>query len=325
MKSRWTERPELIVRSQSAGSTFNKSSPLQSKGKDKAVDFSDLFGFGDSESSKLSDPTPKTSGMARRMLGRTQSGPSSRGGPSGSNGQGPIGLKPLLPGKADTVIDLTEEAPSTTPPVKVVKSAPPENPPPHTNGRTTNLRTYGGPSRSFLIELPANQVPSLTNSQLTEDSIASLLQSQEDEFGGHESYTSLRSRWGVDNSEDDPYQPLAAGPSTWLTKKKGKSGRPPIPLSNSNNSELRSITELRNTGENRRFNDEVGYLFEGLTVESELSVKRGRYAHHSFYQSDTDEPIQCCGASEQDGGLAVFSPGAVCGLCDARVGGTASG
>jgi hypothetical protein len=222
--------------------------------------------------------------MAQRMLGRTQSGPSSRGGASDSNAQGPIRRQPLLPGRSDTIIDLTEETPSATAPVKVAKSTSFDDSPPRANDQNTNLRTYGGPSRSFLLAIPTNQIPSLNESQLTEDSIASLLQSQEDEFGGHESYTSLRSRWGVDNSEDDPYQPLVGGSSTWLTKKKGKSGRPPIPLSGSNNSELRSITELRNTGESRRFNDEVGYLFEGLTIESELSVRRGRYAHRSFHQ-----------------------------------------
>ena len=222
------------------------------------------------------------------MLGRAQSGPSTRGGLSDSEVQGPIRLQSLLPGRVDTVTDLTEGTPSATAPVKVTKSTSFDDSPPRPDGQTTNLRTYGGPSRSFLIAIPTNQIPSLHDSQLTEDSIASLLQSQEDEFGGHESYTSLRSRWGVDNSEDDPYQPLAGGSSTWLTKKKGKSGRPPIPLSGSNNSELRSITELRNTGESRRFNDEVGYLFEGLTIESELSVKRGRYAHRSFYQRGAD-------------------------------------
>ena len=200
------------------------------------------------------------------------------------------------------MIDLTEEEPPIPAPVKVPKSTSFDDSPPHTDGRATNLRTYGGPSRSFLIAIPTNQIPSLTDSQLTEDSVASLLQSQEDEFGGHESYTSLRSRWGVDNSEDDPFQPLAGGPTTWLKKKKGKSGRPPqAPTPGSNNSELRSITELRNTGESRRFNDEVGYLFEGLTPESELSVKRSR----CVYSSPMSEiPTEIFSAVELVGKLA---------------------
>ena len=284
MKSRRIERPEPIARSQSAGTTFEKSSPPNNKGKEKAVDFSDLFGFGGGKPSKTSEPTPKTTGVARRMLSRTQSGPSSsRSGSLDPNTQDSARRRPLLSMKTDTVIDLTEETPSTTASIRPTKSTSFEDSPLRADGRATNLRTYGGASRSFLIAIPANQIPALNNSQLTEDSAASLLRSQEDEFGAHESYTSLRSRWGVDNSEDDPYQPLAEASTTWIRKKKGKSGRLPlVPLPGPSISELRSITELRNTGESRRFNDAVGYLFEGLTAESELSVKRGRYERHHY-------------------------------------------
>ena len=237
------------------------------------------------------------------MLSRAQSGPSSsKVIPSDPHAQDSTRRQPLQPVRTDTVIDLTEEEPPIPAPVKAPKSASFDDSPPRTDGRATNLRTYGGPSRSFLIAIPTNQIPSLTDSQLTEDSVASLLQSQEDEFGGHESYTSLRSRWGVDNSEDDPFQPLAGGPTTWLKKRKGKSGRPPqAPAPGSNNSELRSITELRNTGESRRFNDEVGYLFEGLTSESELSVKRSR----CVYSSPMSEiPTEIFSAVELVGKLA---------------------
>ena len=286
LKSRRIDRPEPIVRSQSAGSAFKDTGPPQSKGKDKAVDFSDLFGFGDGKPSKGSESTPKISGMTRRMLARTHSVPSpSESGPSDPDAQGSTHRQPRPPNKTDTMIDLTEETTSTSALAKTAKSTLIDDPPQTTNGRATNLRTYGGPSRSFLIAIPVDQIPSLNDSQLTEDSVASLLQSQEDEFGGPESYTSLRSRWGVDNSEDDPHQPLVEGSTTWMKKKKGKSGRPPPPpVAGSSNSELRSITELRNTGESRRFNDEVGYIFEGLTAESELSVKRGRWPSHLFLQ-----------------------------------------
>ena len=281
MKSRRIERPEPIARSQSAGTTFNRSSPPQSKGKEKASDFSDLFSFGDDKPSKAPKPAPKTTGVARRMLARAQSGPSSGSGSFDTNAQDTTRRQYLLSMKTDTVIDLTEETGSTNTSIKPTKSTSFEDSTPHANSRSTNLRTYGGASRSFLVAIPVNQAASLNDSQLTEDSFASLLQSQEDEFDTHESYTSLRSRWNVDNSEDDPYQPHAEGPTTWLKKKKGKSGRPPsAPLPGPSVSELRSITELRNTGESRRFNDEVGYLFEGLTAESELSVKRGRYVNH---------------------------------------------
>lgn len=308
VKSHRVERPELITRSQSAGTTFQKSSPPNNKGKEKAVDFSDLFSFGDGKSSKLSEPMPKTTGMARRMVARTHGIPSSSGsGPFEPENRDSTRRQSLLSMKTDTVIDLTEEAPSTNTSIKMAKSTSFDDSP-HANDHATNLRTYGGASRSFLIAIPANQIPSLNDSQLTEDSAASLLQSQEDEFGTHESYTSLRSRWGVDNSEDDPHQPLAEGSTTWLKKKKGKPGRaPPVPLPGPSVSELRSITELRNTGESRRFNDEVGYLFEGLTPESELSVKRGRYVCCSFNQRDTNECTKCRGAGRQDGGPTVLS------------------
>lgn len=284
MKSRRIERPEPITRSQSAGTTFKKNSPPQSKGKEKASDFSDLFSFGDGKSPKASKPILKTTGVARRMLARAQSGPSSSGsGSFDTNAQDATHRQYPLSMKTDTVIDLTEEPGSANTQIKPTKSTSFEDSAPRANGRSTNLRTYGGASRSFLIAISVNQATSLNDSQLTEDSAASLLQSQEDEFDTHESYTSLRSRWNVDNSEDDPYQPHAEGPTTWVRKKKGKLGRPPlVPLPGPSASELRSITELRNTGESRRFNDEVGYLFEGLTAESELSVKRGRHVHHYF-------------------------------------------
>lgn len=259
------------------------------------------------------------------MLARAQTVPSSGRGSPDPNVQDSTRRQPLLPVKTDTVIDLTEEAPSTTTSTTLTKSTSFEDSP-HTNGRATNFRTYGGASRSFLIALPVNQLPSLTDSQLTEDSIASMLQTQEDEFDSRESYTSLRSRWGVDNSEDDPHQPLAEGSTTWIKKKKGKPGRPPpAPLSGPSLTELRSITELRNTGESRRFNDEVGYLFEGLTVESELSVKQGRYVHRSSDRRDANESTKCRGTGGQDGRPTLLSQGPICRLRNARLGDITSG
>ena len=222
------------------------------------------------------------------MVARTQSGPSPSGsGPFDTYTQDSTRHQRPLTAKTDTVIDLTKETGSANVPIKPTKSTSFEEST-HANSRSKSLRTYGGPSRSFLIAIPVNQAASLNDSQMTEDSATSLLQSQEEEFGTHESYTSLRSRWNVDNSEDDPYQPHAEGSTAWLKKKKGKSGRPPpAPLPGPSASELRSVTELRNTGESRRFNDEVGYLFEGLSAESELSVKRGRYVYRYFdYRDD---------------------------------------
>ncbi|KAF7309503.1 hypothetical protein MIND_00321100 [Mycena indigotica] len=55
-------------------------------------------------------------------------------------------------------------------------------------------RTYAGASRSFLVPIPINPA---ALGQLQED--------LDDEFASRESYTSLRTRWGVDQSEDDPF------------------------------------------------------------------------------------------------------------------------
>ena len=241
------------------------------------------------------------------MAARTQSGPLD------TYSQDATRPQRLPTAKTDTVIDLTKGTGSTNVPIKSAKSASFEESAPHANSGSKGLRTYGGPSRSFLIAIPVNQAPSLNDSQLTEDSAASLLQSQEDEFGTHESYTSLRSRWNVDNSEDDPYQPDAEGSTAWLKKKKGKSGRPPsVPVPGPSASELRSVAELRNTGESRRFNDEVGYLFEGLSAESELSVKRGRYVYHYFDCRDDNKRNQRCGTGWQDGKPPVLTQSPIC-------------
>lgn len=130
------------------------------------------------------------------------------------------------------------------------------------------MRTYAGSSRSFLATVPIAG----SNSQSLPDA-----ESQED-LEVHETYSDLRARWGVDNSEDDPYPEILHDPQP-TGKRKGKPREtrpPPIPLPSS---DVKSITELRNKGEIRRFNDEVGYLFEGLDPESSISVRRGRYVH----------------------------------------------
>ncbi len=40
--------------------------------------------------------------------------------------------------------------------------------------------------------------------------------------------------------------------------------------------DLKSISELRDKGENRRFLDEIGYLLEGLNPDMTVSAKRLR-------------------------------------------------
>lgn len=153
------------------------------------------------------------------------------------------------------------------------KSASFEDPPltrPSLSGPASNVRTYGGKSRSFLVSLgPAGDDPLMGDSQ-------------EDDFTIRASYNELRERWGVDNSEDDPYPefPSNASPGD-KSKRKGKGKQAALPvvrLPSGMMNDLKSITELRSKGESRRFLDEVGYLFEGLEESSALGVKRTRYA-----------------------------------------------
>ncbi|KAI0635244.1 hypothetical protein C8Q77DRAFT_1054507 [Trametes polyzona] len=165
------------------------------------------------------------------------------------------------------------------------KARPPEDissPPIRPILANTNVRTYAGKSRSFLVALPQSQAGALgleSHSQgLIDDSGTLYGESQEDDFEMRESYTELRERWGVDVSEDDPrpYSPTGSTtPSPHGKGKKRKEELPPRLLPNGMMNDLKSITELRSKGESRRFLDEVGYLFEGLDSGCALGVRRG--------------------------------------------------
>ena len=125
-----------------------------------------------------------------------------------------------------------------------------------------NIRTYAGSSRSFLVSLP---VPDAGPSNAVED-----------DTDPHESYTDLRTRWGIDISEDDPqpYQDEPAAAPTPLRRNASEFSQPSLPAGMMN--DLKSITELRSKGESRRFLDEVGYLFEGLDGSSAIALRRAR-------------------------------------------------
>lgn len=145
---------------------------------------------------------------------------------------------------------------------------------------SSNIRTYAGKSRSFLVALPSSHLASLPDGShpLLDDEVQAG-DTQEDEFEVQESYTDLRLRWGVDNSEDDlmPPHSVEASPNDKSKRKgKGKQIEQPVPLPNGMMNDLKSITELRSKGESRRFLDEVGYLFEGLDPKGAMSVRRGR-------------------------------------------------
>ncbi|KAF8956935.1 hypothetical protein BDZ97DRAFT_2079509 [Flammula alnicola] len=142
--------------------------------------------------------------------------------------------------------------------------------------KSSTTRTYAGKFRSFLVPLPSSSMP---NSQTLEE---------DEGFDTRESYSSLRNRWGVDNSEDDPYPYMSPSPTKSnsatpdISPSRGGKGKskaassavrlPPIPYGMSN--PLKSISELRNKGESRRFLDEVGYLFEGMDKKGGLALRR---------------------------------------------------
>ncbi|KAI5119384.1 hypothetical protein M0805_001058 [Coniferiporia weirii] len=122
---------------------------------------------------------------------------------------------------------------------------------------TNTHRTYAGRSRSFLVALPATALVAHLGEPVANQNMAD----EADEQLTRDSYTELRKRWGVDNSENDTHHDaddnaLPVGEGLALYN----------PLS--------SITDLRSKGETRRFLDEVGYLFEGLEPTGALSVRR---------------------------------------------------
>ncbi|KAJ7813168.1 hypothetical protein B0H14DRAFT_2854910 [Mycena olivaceomarginata] len=99
-------------------------------------------------------------------------------------------------------------------------------------------RTYAGTSRSFLSPFLSTPPP-----------WSSCRRNSTMRFASRESYTSLREGKGKDSTE-------------------------PVPLANGMMNPLKSITELRNQGESRRFLDEVGYLWEGLDKSGGLGLRR---------------------------------------------------
>ncbi|KAI0746859.1 hypothetical protein C8Q80DRAFT_1104533 [Daedaleopsis nitida] len=154
------------------------------------------------------------------------------------------------------------------------------SPPVRPNLVNSNIKTYAGKSRSFLVALPPSQAATMgMDATFMDDRNAMTHESQEDDFDMRESYSELRERWGVDASEDDP-RPPSPQPSP-SPKRKSKTKGPPKQvepvrlLPNGMMNDLKSITELRSKGESRRFLDEVGYLFEGLEPQGALGVRRG--------------------------------------------------
>lgn len=210
--------------------------------------------------------------LTKRMLGRSKTDSSLDSGPSPSRS-----------------IAFTTSLPALTSPPKTLPVANPSQDAPPLKRATSIKRTYAGKSRSFLVSQPVGigNVPDET---------------EEDEFAPRESYASLRSRWGVDNSEDDPYlmaqgelssptrsisrtNSIVSTPSSSPRKvtAKGKArALPEFDLPNGMMNPLKSITELRSKGESRRFLDEVGYLFEGMEPGGGIGLRRATYVSSSL-------------------------------------------
>jgi hypothetical protein len=199
--------------------------------------------------------------------------------------------------------------------------------PPHTR----HARTYGGASRSFLVTMPSSSRLLAASASADADAspreidfdtwqAESQAESQrslwdaldaEDADAAHESYATLRAKFGVDASSDDPpdyaladevdedvaegggdsqstlassssKSPPKAEKKQKAVKGKGKGKErehalvPAPRLAPGMMNDLKSITELRSKGESRRFADELGFLLEGLTKTAALSVRRSR-------------------------------------------------
>ncbi|KAJ6561070.1 hypothetical protein DFH09DRAFT_1160370 [Mycena vulgaris] len=213
-----------------------------------------------------SSPSPSPGKLVKRMLSRSRTESSiasgSGGGSKDSSQSRVFSRTPSLP----SAFEPTNSGTKPQAPEAVHSPIP--------RPKMTTGRTYAGSSRSFLIPIPVNPT-----------SLDQLREELDDEFASRESYTSLRTRWGVDNSEDDPYvygSPTRSGSNRSTPKAspvkggkgKGKARPEPVPLPNGMMNALKSITELRNQGESRRFLDEVGYLWEGLEKSSGLGLRR---------------------------------------------------
>lgn len=211
--------------------------------------------------------------VAKRMLGRTRSAPFAVDSPSAgtslesmtSNSPNASAGLPLSPHHIPDLAALGS-AVSQTPTLSDEQFQSTLGPSIAPLQRS-NVRTYAGRSRSFLVELPEGTPDGAIDG---------------DDLGleTHESYKDLRVRWGVDDSEDDPRLAVSARsspePENGRKGKRRTKDRPKVLLPPNMMNDLKSITELRSKGESRRFMDEVGYLFEGMDRNVGVRVRRGR-------------------------------------------------
>lgn len=211
--------------------------------------------------------------VAKRMLGRTRSALLAADSPSAgtslesmtSNSANASAGLPLSPHHISDLAALGSAVSqtSTIPDEQFQSNLGPSTAP----LQRSNMRTYAGRSRSFLVELPTEGTP---DGAIDGDDLGLEIR---------ESYKDLRMRWGVDDSEDDPRPAVSAKSSPEPEngrKGKGKTkDRSKVLLPPNMMNDLKSITELRSKGESRRFMDEVGYLFEGMDRNVGVRVRRG--------------------------------------------------
>ena len=211
--------------------------------------------------------------VARRMLGRTRSALLTADSPSAGTS-----LESMVSNSPNA--SASDRLPHHIPDLDTLESAVSQTPtipdeqfqstlgPPTVPIQRSNVRTYAGRSRSFLVELPTTGTHDVA---IDGDDLGLEIR---------ESYKDLRMRWGVDDSEDVPRPAVSARTSPEPEngrKGKGKAkDRPKVLLPPNMMNDLKSITELRSKGESRRFMDEVGYLFEGMDRNVGVSVRRGR-------------------------------------------------
>ena len=232
-------------------------SPSPGKPTKLARDFSKIF----DSIVPSSTPPPSPSKLAKRMLARSKT-ESSIGAQANThdNFLERTPSLPNLPSSPSSRSD-THTQPSTT-------TIPPLAP----NFKSNTTKTYAGSFRSFLVPLPVAN---------TSNMVSQGMESRDDEFDSRESYSSLRSRWGVDNSEDDPYPNVSVAStsnsaSPNVSPSKGRL-KPSLEAPIGTMNPLKSISELRNKGETRRFLDEIGYLFEGMDKSGGIGLRRARY------------------------------------------------
>ncbi|KDQ60305.1 hypothetical protein JAAARDRAFT_602540 [Jaapia argillacea MUCL 33604] len=267
----------LLSRTPTAPASLSTDSPssTSSSPRKPAKDLSFIFHSSSRPNSKKVVPLPPTRGnhgLAKRMLGRSRTDSSLVSNIPGSSESVTSGVEVLPIGlSAHPSSELTSQQRTVDTPI--IESNSPDDTPLRRPSPPVRTRTYAGTSRSFLVAIPTSQIPSLNG----QDASAPTLQnSQEDEFDVRESYTDLRTRWGVDNSDD--HNPFSQLPSPYEARPTGQAATVHDvrvdQFSNGVINDFKTITDLRSKGESRRFMDEVGYLFEGLHKSEGITVRR---------------------------------------------------